>query len=213
MKKRACFKIVALVLVIISLVTGISIAFAASSTEHRNNVLNGDTELRAQLNSLPPFKFKIHSSGIGYGSCPVYTAPSMDSYRCANGNATCQTNAKMDDGGYVNGWLMVRYATNNGGVRVGYIPPNYIRGFESQMYPHFGYIPAVAEDIIMVTDNPMMHGTSFAQMDPGEEFHILSTYDYYAKDGLEWWYIECTVDDKLAYGFIEKYDSSFRLGN
>ena len=184
---------------------------AGTSTEGTQYAYDGSNELNAQLNALPSFKFEKHRYGIGYGSCPVYTAPSTDAYRCAGGKATCDTNAAMDDAGFVSGWLLVRYETNNGGIRVGYIPPSYVRGYQSSMYPHFGYVPACADDIIYVTDNPMMHGTSFAMLNDGEEFHILSKYDYYKKDGLEWWYIECYVDGQLAYGFIE-INSNFHLG-
>ena len=189
-------------------------AYAGTSTEGSNSYNTGsDTALQSQLNSLPPFKFEKHKNGIGYGPCPVYTAPSSDAYRCANGKATCDTNSKMDDAGFVSGWLMVRYETNKGDCRVGYIPPKYVKDYTSHMFPHFGYIPAVAEDTIYVTDNPMTHGTSFAELAAGESFHILSKYDYYKKDGLEWWYIECDVDGQTARGFIECSDALFRLGN
>ena len=213
MKRTILTKVVCLILVLAAGMTILSGALAGTSTENGKSTPSGDASLQKELDSLPPFKFEKHKYGIGYGSCPVYTAPSTDAYRCANGKATCDTNHAMDDAGYVNGWLMVRYETNNGSTRVGYIPPKYIKGYVSSMYPHFGYIPATAEDTILVTDNPMMHGTSFARLERGETFHILSKYNYYKKDGLEWWYIECTVDGQIAYGFIEYYDSNFSLGD
>ena len=200
--------ITVLVMIMCSLLS--TTAFARSIEE--NGGVNNSGDLWQQLYSLPPFKFKIHKEGIGYGSCPVYTAPSEDAYRCAGGNATCQTNAKMDDAGFVAGWLLVRYETNNGGVRVGYIPPKYVRGFKSSMYPHFGFIPATADNTIYVTDNPMSHTGAFAVLDPGVDFYILSKYDYYKKNGLEWWYIQCVVDGKVACGFIDCGTSSFHLG-
>ena len=213
MKKAHARKIFAFVAALIMAMTLFTPVNAGTSTEGGTHVYEGSSSLNAELNSLPPFKFEKHKDGIGYGPCPVYTAPSVDAYRCANGKATCDTNSKMDDAGFVSGWLLVRYETNNGGVRVGYIPPKYVKDFKSHMYPHFGYVPACADDTIYVTDNPMMHGTSFAVLNPGEDFHILSKYDYYKKTkGLEWWYIECTVDGQLAYGFIEM-DSSFHLGS
>ena len=212
MKKRSCIMRVFISIILLFSVL-FSAAAAGTSTEGGSSQYDGDTELATQLKALPPFKFEKHKEGIGCGVCPVYTAPSTDSYRCANGKAACDTNSKMDDAGFVSGWLLVRYETNSGGCRVGYIPPKYVKEYKSSMYPHFGYIPAVAESEIYVTDNPMMHGTSFAVLDSGEAFHILSKYDYYKKDGLEWWYIECEVDGQLAYGFIDCTDSSFRLGN
>ena len=145
----------------------------------------------------------------------MYTAPYTDAYRCANGKASCQTNAAMDDAGYadVPGWLLVRYEVNSGGYRVGYIPPKYVKGFKSKMAPHFGWIPAKANDYIYVSDNPYRHDDSFGRLDPGESFHILSRYNYYAKEGFDWWYIECYVDGQVARGFIDYYGASFTLGN
>ena len=138
--------------ILIALVTAITVllscAFAGTSTEGSQSRYDGDAELSEQLNNLPPFKFEKHKDGIGYGVCPVYTAPSTESYRCAEGKAACDTNSKMDDAGYVSGWLLVRYETNSGNYRVGYIPPKYVRDYKSKMSPHFGYIPAVAEDTI-----------------------------------------------------------------
>ena len=212
MKKNRCIQLFLVMIVITACLSMVSPALASWSMSNGRYVYDGPDELNDELYSLPPFKFEIHHYGIGYGPCPVYTAPSESSYRCAGGGATCDTNAKMDDAGYVSGWLLVRYETNSGGVRVGYIPPKFVRGFESSMYPHFGYVPAAPDSTIYVTDNPMMHGTSFAVLEPGEQFHILSRYDYYKKNGLEWWYIECNVDGQLAYGFIEMA-SDFHLGS
>ncbi len=211
MRKNMWSRFLAIVMILILSMALFSPAMAGTSTERGSNVYNGNDSLNAQLNSLPPFKFAKHKNGIGRGVCPVYTAPSTDAYRCSGGKAACDTNSAMDEGGFVSGWLLVRYETNNGGVRVGYIPPRYVRGYRSSMVPHFGYVPARADDIIYVTDNPMMHGTSIAMLNAGEDFHILSKYDYYKDKGLEWWYIECTIDGQIAYGFIEM-NSSFHLG-
>lgn len=212
MKKNLFVRAAAAVLTMMTALILASSAFAGTSTEAGSARVSGDSYLLSELNELPPFKFDKHKKGIGYGSCPVYTAPSVDSYRCANGRASCDTNAKMDEAGFVNGWLMVRYETNNGSCRVGYIPPKYVKGFKSSMVPHFGYIPAVADELIYVSDNPMRHDDSFAFIEYGEQFHILSKYNYYQKDGLEWWYIECTVDGQTARGFIEYNGTQFHLG-
>ena len=69
----------------------------------------------SQLNSLPPFKFAKHLYGIGYGNCPVYSAPSEYSYRGANGKASVATsNGEVDEAGWVDGWLLVRYEIKGG---------------------------------------------------------------------------------------------------
>lgn len=163
-----------------------------------------------RLLKVPSFKFRNYENGIGYGNCPVYTAPSENAFRCTNGKASCWTNTYMSEGGYVSGWLFVRYETNNGGHRVGYVPPSYVRGFQSGMpTPQFDRIPVYAANTIYVTDNPLLLGSSFGQLDPGETFYVLGKYTYVG----DWWYIECTVDNKTARGFIDRGSSSFILDN
>ena len=214
MKKTRRIHITAALLLMLAGMLLVTSAFAGTSLESSSSAGNvsGEAGLRRQLNDLPPCKFEKHKNGIGYGLCPVYTAPSEDSYRCANGKAACQTNAAMDDAGFVSGWLLVRYELNSGGYRVGYIPPKYVRNYKSKMYPHFGYIPATADDYLYVSDNCYRHDDAFAVLEPGETFYVLSRYDYYAKEGFDWWYIECTVDGQVARGFIDYAGSSFTLG-
>lgn len=174
-------------------------AFAGTSTE-RSSSGGGDY---SEINSLPPFKFEKHKYGIGYGKCPIYTAPSESAYRSANGKATVATDGyEVDDAGWVDGWLLVRYEIKTG-WRVGYIPPKYVKGFQSSMAPHFGYVPCVADDQIYVTDNPYSHTDSIGVLDEGEEFWVLSKYNYYADKGYDWWYIECYIDGQVARGFID----------
>ena len=214
MKKQMHTKFSAALLLLLAAMLLVSAAYAGTSTESGSTNQTGNSALYSQLNALPPFKFEKHKEGIGYGLCPVYTAPSYDAYRCANGKAACQTNAAMDDGGYdVTGWLLVRYEVNGGGYRVGYIPPKYIRGFKSKMGPHFGSIPAKATGTIYVTDNPYRHDVSFAMLEAGESFRIISRYNYYAKQGFDWWYIECEVDGQVARGLIDYADAPFELGD
>ena len=210
MKKTIRSRFLLAAVAMILAVTALTGAFAGTSVENGSWSGSGDSGLQAQLNSLPPFKFEKHKYGIGYGSCPVYTAPSTDAYRCANGRATVDTNAKMDDAGFVNGWLLVRYETNNGGVRVGYIPPSYADGYKSFWGTRsFEYVPVTAEQTITVTDNPLLRGSGFAILAPGELFHILAKYTYHG----DWWYIQCTVDGQVARGFIDRESSSFSLGD
>ena len=214
MKKRTHSKLFAALLLLTAAMLLVSAAYAGTSVESKKSKTSGNSNLQSQLNALSPFKFEKHKNGIGYGSCPVYTAPSLDAYRCANGKASCNTDYAMDDAGYdASGWLLVRYEVNSGGYRVGYIPPKYIRGFKSKMAPHFGYIPARATDYIYVSDNPYRHDDAFAVLSPGESFHVLSRYNYYAKQGFDWWYIECYVDGQVARGFIDYSGSSFDLGD
>lgn len=203
---------IAVLVVVAICATGLSAsALAGTSLEQGAYHYNGtNPALEQQLMKLPAFKFWVHTNGIGFGNCPVYTAPSEDAYRCSNGKASVSTDHAIDEAGFVNGWLLVRYETNNGGCRVGYIPPKYVRGFQSKMgTKHFDEtVPATATDTIYVTDNPKMLGSAFATLEPGDMFLILAKYTYIG----DWWYIECMVEGRVARGFIDRNSSYFELG-
>ena len=192
---------VMLVLVLLVCSMMMTTAFAGTS-------IGGDN-LADRLRQVPEFKFYHCENGIGRGVCPVYTAPSEDAFR-VNGNAMIATDYEMYEGGYDAGWLMVRYETNNGGVRVGYIPPSYTDGYKSFWGTRsFEYVPVTAEQTILVTDNPLLRGSGFAVLSPGECFYILAKYTYHG----DWWYIQCTVDGQIARGFIDRESSAFSLGD
>ncbi len=156
-----------------------------------------------EIYSVIDFKFHHYEYGIGYGNCPVYSAPSTSAFRCANGKASCDTNYDMWIAGFDqgSGWLMVRYEINNGGWRVGYIPKSSIPGFKTTIDPlKFSYIPQTAMGTIDVTDNPLTVSSSFARLHAGGTYHILGKYTYYGN----WWYIEFTVNGQVARGFINR---------
>ena len=164
------------------------------------------------LYNVIDFKFHHYKNGIGYGNCPVYTAPSLDAYRCSNGKASVSTNSDMWVGGFEvgSGWLLVRYETSNGGVRVGYIPPSYIQGFKTSIDRlKFSYIAQTAASSIIVTDNPLNANTSFAMLSPGQQYHILGKYTYYGN----WWYIEFYVNGQIARGFINRDTTAVNNGS
>ena len=191
-------RILAALVLAVMCVLLVSSACAASSTKNLRNLAS-----TRNLDDLPPFKFEKHKYGIGYGSCPVYTAPSEAAFRSANGRASVATDGyEVDDAGWVDGWLLVRYQIKTG-WRVGYIPPKFVKGFRSSMSAHFGYIPCVADSEIYVTDNPYSHTDSIGLREAGESVHVLSRYNYYAKEGYDWWYIECYIDGQVARGFID----------
>ena len=157
----------------------------------------------SSLYNVIDFKFHHYQYGIGYGNCPVYTAPSTSAYRAANGKASVDTNHDMYIGGFEtgSGWLLVRYETSGGGVRVGYIPPNYISGFKTDIDRlKFSHIQQTATSYIEITDNPLNYNTSFGALSPGDTYYILGKYTYYGN----WWYIECYINGQIARGFIDR---------
>ncbi len=169
------------------------------------------TEWKDRLLNVKSFTFMRHKDGIGYGDCPVYTAPSEKALRFANNRQACDTDQELYEAGYSEeGWLLVRYDTGTGKTRVGYIPPSYIRGFKSSMSAkQFEHITVIAAEPVSVTDNPLKKGSAYAELGRGEQFTILAKYTYHG----DWWYIECTVDGKTARGFIDREKSSFYPGD
>lgn len=174
------------------------VGFAATLVNGGYSAGSGDP-----LSGVKTFKFEHKYSGIGKGTCPVYTAPYEGAYRGANGKACVDTNHSLDIGGYSNnGWLLVRYETNSGSNRVGWIPPKYIKGVKTAMSPHFSYIAQVAQSSIYVTDDnlsPYNPKSYFAQLQPGETYYVIGRYNYYQYD---LWYIEFFIGNQAARGFI-----------
>lgn len=190
-------KVISMLMVIVLLMMS-TVSFAASPV---NGGSNGGTG--ASLSSVTPFKFEHKRNGIGCGNCPVYSAPYEGAYRAANGKASVDTDHSLDIGGFnSSGWLLVRYETNKGATRVGWIPPRYVRGVKSSMYPHFSYIAQTATSYTYVTDDnlaPYNPQSFFAQLEPGETYYIIGRYNYY---GTELWFIEFYLNGQLANGFI-----------
>ena len=165
---------------------------------------------RNDIYSVVDFKFFQAPGGIGCGLCPVYTAPSKSAYRV--GNAQCNTNYELYLVGYENGWLLVRYETNNGGVRVGYIPLEYVSGVKSKVNSinrgvdyigQFSYIERTATEDMYITDNPKTSNlafSSFGTIRRGSTYWILGKYTYYGN----WWYVEAKVNGQYARGFISR---------
>ena len=192
-------KLLALMLSVVLITLFCTPALAAKSIGGSNSTSGSS----GSLSDVTPFKFEHQKKGIGRGVCPVYSAPYEGAYRCNSGKASVDTGSSIDLGGYSDqGWLLVRYSTNNGGTRVGWIPPKYISGVKTSMVPHFSYIAQTAKSDINVTDNnlePYDANGYFAQLEKGETFYVIGRYNYYQYD---LWYIEFTVDGQTARGFI-----------
>ena len=190
-------KLLSLVLALCMMMTS-SVSLAASLYS------GGSTSSSSgSLSSVTPFKFEHKKKGINRGKCPVYSAPYSGAYRANNGKAEVATNSALDIGGYSeDGWLLVRYTTNSGSTRVGWIPPQYAKNAKTSMVPHFSYVKQVAAKSIKVTDDclaPNNPNGFFAVLDPGETYYVVGLYNYYSY-GL--WYIEFYIGNQVARGFI-----------
>ena len=133
----------------------------------------------------------------------VYSAPSTSSWRGANGKASVSTNGAIYTDGCENGWLMVMYETNNGGVRVGYIDKSKVSGKVSgSAYNEevaFGYLSATITSNCTLTDDPATRSTQIMSLPAGKSVTYLTTYI----NRNAWAYIETyTADGQLCRGFI-----------
>ena len=209
MKKRMLLKSALVLLLAVCMLAPACSAFADASLIMGEGNVNEEALLE-RLRVITDFKFRLHEEGIGFGVCPVYSAPSEYAYRGANGRASCNTDLKMGEAGWdASGWLMVRYETSAGNYRVGYIPPRYLRGYKTTMpTPKYDYIPATAAGPIYVSDS-LSTSSYYARLDEGEPFRILGKFTYSGS----WWLIEFTVEGQISRGFISREESSFYLGS
>ena len=187
-----------------------AVMFSAACAETAADENAAFTEWKDRLLTLQSFTFQRHKDGISRGTCPVYTAPFEDALRLGNRWLECDTNHDLYEAGYTEeGWLLVRFTSSAGNVRVGYIPPRFLKGFKSSMSARkFSYIPVTAADTIPVIDNPVKAGETITELAEGDSFAILAKYTYHGN----WWYIECNVNGKTARGFIDRENSGFIPG-
>jgi len=109
------------------------------------------------------------------------------------------TNGVVYSAGWENDWLFVMYETNNGSVRVGYVPCNQITGGTSETRKlDFAYTTAVTTAWVSLTDDPARGTTSLKMLAPGTEVIYLASY----VNNQAWDYIDIYEDGDYIRGFI-----------
>ena len=188
-----------LTLAVILCLSAASAAYASSA----------DEAVLDRIRTLPAFNFRVHENGLGIAALlPVYTAPSESAFRAGNGEASVNLTEKISESNYVDGWLLIRYQTEKGPFRVGYIQQKYLMDFKSTMPDvQFERIPLIAADTIYITDDPNYGSSYFGQLNPGDLFYALAKFTVTGN----WWYIECTVNGQTARGFIDRNSAPFFL--
>ena len=176
---------------------------------------NTPLETSALLERLvlaPEFKFR-EEKPYGLGLWNVYSAPSDDAFRSgSNHNARYNSDSGKSIGAAgctPSGWMMISYRPSTGGHRVGYVSPKALKGFTTVMVlPDFDYIPAIAENIIVVQESHYADSGFYHILNAGDPFYVLGKYTYYG----DWWYIEYTAEGKQCRGFIDRNSSRFAVG-
>ncbi len=156
---------------------------------------------------IPPQAFEL-LSGFRYvelktgQTLAVYSAPSANSWRGANGRASVSTSGRVYAYGQEGNWLMVMYETNasENAVRVGWVNLNKMSGKKSDLpgKVKFNSIPMVLDRAVNVTDDPV-DMTSMTTLSEGAKVTWLATF--YSSSHI-WDYIEFTLNGQRARGFV-----------
>ena len=194
------------------LALALMMSFAGALADNPSEYPAAKSEMVAKLLEILDFKFFVREEGIGQGSQAVFTAPSADSLRLADGKATCSVESEIAVAGHAEGgWLLVRYEIGKKDdkdkkVRVGYIRNS--KDYKSNVSRlAFGSIPAELAEDTEITDNPRSNSTPFGTLPAGTAVTILAKYTYTGN----WWYIETEYEGKTARGFIDRDAAAIKV--
>lgn len=143
-----------------------------------------------------------YDEGIGHNDTwEVYTAPSLNAIRGANGKASCHTSEPVMTAGWDGAWLLVRYEKNNGGYRVGWVPNTTI-GTRLKTYRQvdFAYWDVEVARNCVLTDDPLLESEALAYASAGETLTYLAHYQY--RGGREYAYVRGELNGHPVCGFI-----------
>lgn len=129
----------------------------------------------------------------------VYTGPGTNYLRAASGKALVSTNGKVALAGGENGWALIRYQVNGGGLRIGYVDASGLRGAGTIPDLELYYDPGVIVSDCAMTDQPDQGQATIAFLKAGMEITLLCPY--YTKTA-DWAYIEAQVGKQLVRGFV-----------
>ena len=135
----------------------------------------------------------------------VYSAPSEQAWRGANGKAMVNTDGYVCAAGWENGWLLIYYnltgGINAGGIRVGYVKGSGITGWVSMSRQlNFQRSSVTVTASCNLTDDPLKYGTVITSVQSGETVVYLTTA--VNQDGIAWDYIETYFNGQLVRGYI-----------
>ena len=131
---------------------------------------------------------------------PVYSAPSKAAYRANNGKAAVSTNGAVYALGWDGDWMLMLYEANLAGqYRVGYINRDAIKGAKPALdtLAWDGSLCTVLADTSM-TDDPALTGNALTRLRAGTKVIFLTSMF----NNSEWYYIETTINGKIARGFV-----------
>lgn len=126
---------------------------------------------------------------------PVYSGPSEDYYRAANGKASVSTNDWIQVFGCENDRVLIQYAISREKSRFGYISAEAVQNRSQLEVLEPAYLPASVSKACSLTDDPLKTKGEVARLKDGDAVQYLATF------GSEWTYVE-TLTEPPMRGFV-----------
>lgn len=148
-----------------------------------------------------PYGYELHFEEMildSERSLRVYSGPSDRYIRGANGKASVSTNDVIYVAGWDGKWLLVKYWTNSGRARVGYVHKS---GLTCEVdVPELAFEPreVVVAESCTFTDDPEFNSSILGELREGRKVTLLGVY---RRNG-QWAYIETKVEGRLVRGFV-----------
>ncbi|MBR4705742.1 hypothetical protein JNO48_04695 [Clostridiales bacterium] len=126
----------------------------------------------------------------------VYSGPSEDYVRAANGKAAVSTNDAIQAFASENGWIMIQYAIDHDHHRIGWIKEN-----ANRFAPSISELPPCSQSATLkagsvITDDPLFSQSPLMSFDMELNVYVLGQIN-------DWIYIESDSGD-LVRGFVHK---------
>lgn len=132
----------------------------------------------------------------------VYSGPSEDYYRNAEGRAVLATSDKVYCAGSEENWLMVAYESNEGIPKIGYVKnPISATSFEFSKLT-FDFQDSVIIQDCELKDTPYSTGNSIKTLTSNQVVTFLESYIEDDRGTVKWVYIETSIDGKKVRGYI-----------
>jgi hypothetical protein len=137
----------------------------------------------------------------------VYSAPSEESYRAANGKALLSTNDWVQVLCEENGYLMVQYAISSKQYRIGYITADALKDKSNvNVRNRWANYDATVTNATALTDDPLNSCDAVMKLSQG------TSVTYLGHLGSDWAYIETiTSQGKTIRGFVPLEDLTVSL--
>jgi len=161
--------------------------------------------LKSWIDFQPPGQWSLTGfSGIQLKAgqkLEVYSAPSRQAWRGADGKASVSTNGGVWAAGWESGWLQIFYEVSKGGLRVGYVEGSKISGkADINVALNFARVPVQVLSACTLTDDPLRQVNTITTLRAGSTVTYLTTATN--QYGQAWDYVETQVNGKTARGYV-----------